>query len=384
MKMTKKDLDTHIIRSKDFVSCNQAFIDCRTPGSDKKENYSMIGPGVSQSDDQFVNLKEFHGFNIGAAAMPKGCINNLHIHFTAEMFFVYKGDWEFKWGNRGENTAVLSSGAVFSPRTWLFRGFRNVGADDGFVFTALGGDDTGGIIWHPDVLKEAKKHGLLLTESNKVIDTVENPDYNTEQGLIEPMTEKQMSTLRQPNSDEMKKQIVTFEELNWSENALLCSKIEGGNCSMAPVIGWGMTQDREHTPKIFNPHGFSVEWLKIPAGQVVSLHRISQKQVLKIYRGSVEVSLNKPSEEVLSTNLEQKDILSIPENVWRCFKNNSDSDVFILVINGGDSPNRIEWSEDVILNARKNDYDVDQSGYLALHSLVKYSKPMVDLKIAQC
>jgi hypothetical protein len=29
----------------DWVPCKAAFIDCRTPGSDRKDNYSFIGMG---------------------------------------------------------------------------------------------------------------------------------------------------------------------------------------------------------------------------------------------------------------------------------------------------------------------------------------------------
>ena len=57
------------IRRTDWVPCEAAFIDCRTPGSDLKDNYSFIGAGVSQNPDQYVNLEERHGFNLGAAGI---------------------------------------------------------------------------------------------------------------------------------------------------------------------------------------------------------------------------------------------------------------------------------------------------------------------------
>ena len=44
------------IRRSDWVPCNSAFIDCRTPGSDRKENYSFIGAGVSQNASQYLSL----------------------------------------------------------------------------------------------------------------------------------------------------------------------------------------------------------------------------------------------------------------------------------------------------------------------------------------
>ncbi len=378
-KITQEQLNDYTIKASDFVSCAQAFIDCRTPGSDKKENYSMIGPGVTQSDEQFVNVAERHGFNIGAAAMPKECINNLHIHFTAETFYLHRGDWEFKWGNRGENTVTLTTGAIFSPRTWLFRGFRNVGADDGFVFTVLGGDDTGGIIWHPEVLNEAKKYGLVLTAENKVLDTVANADVDVDEvELIQGVTEEQMATLRQPSTEEMMKQVVTFEELDWSEDALLCAKTDGGKVRMAPAIGWGMTEYRDHTPKIYNPHGYSVEWLEIPIGQSVKLHRIAQRQVLKMHQGTIEVSVNRPEEGQVSNTISAKDVLSVPASAWRTLTNIGSETAFVLVVNGSDSVNRIQWDTSVISEARENGFGLDTSGYIALEALIRYSNPMLD------
>lgn len=92
------ELKRRTIRRSDWVACNAAFIDCRTPGSDRKENYSFIGTGVSQSADQFVNLTEPHGFNLGAAGMPNGITNNLHLHFTAEVFINFGGTFRLRWG----------------------------------------------------------------------------------------------------------------------------------------------------------------------------------------------------------------------------------------------------------------------------------------------
>lgn len=374
--ISQEKLNKHTIFAKDFVSCAQAFIDCRTPGSDKKENYSMIGPGVTQSSKQFVNLQEPHGFNIGAAAMPSECTNNLHIHFTAEVFYQHSGTYQFRWGNQGQHTYAIGSGDVFSPKTWLFRGFQNIGEDNGFVFTVLGEDNTGGIIWHPKVLEDAKGHGLYLTADNQVLDTVENPDADTTQDMIDPLTAEEIATLREPTPEDMIKRVVKFDDLNWSEEALLCSKTQGGACAIAPVIGWGMTEDREHEPPIYNPHGASLEWLKIPAGNAVKCHRSTETQVLKIHQGCVEITLNRPQDGTVSNTLTSKDIISIPQNAWRTFTNVGDDDAYILVVNNGDARNRLEWDNAVIQDAKHNGFGLDISGYMTLYSLAKYSNPV--------
>ena len=159
------DASTRLIRRGDMVACKVAFIDCKMPGSDAKENYSLIGPGVTQSADQVVNITEPHGFSLGVAAMPPGTTNNLHVHYTAEVFMIYSGTWVFRWGADGTDGEIVGkAGDVVSVPTWIFRGFSNVGNDDGWIFTALGGDDTGGIIWHPSILRTAAQHGLFLTK----------------------------------------------------------------------------------------------------------------------------------------------------------------------------------------------------------------------------
>ncbi|HIO60789.1 MAG TPA: cupin, partial [Deltaproteobacteria bacterium] len=56
-----------IVRRSDMVPCKSAFIDAHTPGSHLKDNFSIIGPGVTENQEQVVNIREPHGFNIGAA-----------------------------------------------------------------------------------------------------------------------------------------------------------------------------------------------------------------------------------------------------------------------------------------------------------------------------
>ena len=48
---------------------------------------------------------------------------------------------------------------------FIFRGFENIGTDYGMIMAILGGDDAGGgVIWAPQVLEDAKNHGLVLSD----------------------------------------------------------------------------------------------------------------------------------------------------------------------------------------------------------------------------
>ena len=107
--MSAIDLTDRIVRYGDLVPCRTAFIDAHTPGSDRKENFSIIGGGVSESADQHVHIADTPGFNIGAAGQPPKCRNSLHAHRTAEVFFVLSGRWRFFWGATGTDGEVMLS-----------------------------------------------------------------------------------------------------------------------------------------------------------------------------------------------------------------------------------------------------------------------------------
>jgi mannose-6-phosphate isomerase-like protein (cupin superfamily) len=171
--MTPQEMEARIVRYGELKPCKTAFIDAHTPGSNQKENFTIIGAGVSESPDQHVHIRETPGFNIGAAGQPPKCRNSLHVHRTAEVFFVLKGRWRFfwgRWGNAGEVT--LEEGDIFNIPTGIFRGFENIGTDYGMIMAILGGDDAGGgVVWAPQVIQDAKDHGLVLGANGKLYDS---------------------------------------------------------------------------------------------------------------------------------------------------------------------------------------------------------------------
>ena len=170
---TVNALRDRVVRYDDLIPCYNAFIDCRTPGSEAKENFTIIGPGVSENPDQHVHMTEPHGYNIGGARQPPGCVNSQHSHDTAEVFIVHSGEWRFDLGEHGEDAQVTAGpGDVISLPTKTFRGFTNIGRDDGFLFAILGQDDPGRVLWAPSVFDMARDYGLVLLESGQLIDTV--------------------------------------------------------------------------------------------------------------------------------------------------------------------------------------------------------------------
>lgn len=184
--MTPAEMAKRIVRYGDLVPCKTAFIDAHTPGSDQKENFTIIGGGVSESADQHVHIRDTPGFNIGAAGQPPKCRNSLHSHTTAEVFFVLKGRWRFFWGRWGDAGEVtLEEGDIINIPTGIFRGFENIGTDYGMIMAVLGGDDAGGgVTWAPQVIEDAADHGLVLGENGTLYDTKKG---NTLPDGVKPM-----------------------------------------------------------------------------------------------------------------------------------------------------------------------------------------------------
>jgi mannose-6-phosphate isomerase-like protein (cupin superfamily) len=170
---TPAALEARIVRYADLRPCYNAFIDTRTPGSEAKENFTIIGPGVSENPEQYVHIAEPHGFNIGGARQPPGCVNSQHSHDTAEVFVVHTGHWRFDLGEYGDDAqVVIGPGSVISIPPGMFRGFTNVGIESGFLFAVLGGDDPGRVLWAPQVFDMAADYGLVLMENGSLVDTV--------------------------------------------------------------------------------------------------------------------------------------------------------------------------------------------------------------------
>ncbi len=358
-----------VIEPGDFVADRSAFVDVRLPRSAGKASYSLIGPGVSQNPEQVVNLTEAHGFHLGAASMDHGVVNNQHMHFTAEVFICTRGLWRMKIGDHGQQTLDISPGTVFSVPTWVFRGFENIGADDGWLFAVLGGNETGGIVWAPDVLRAAAETGLFLGADGTVIDASAGGSVN---GCIEPLEESELSSLDSYSDDELVARTVRFEDLAWSDRSLLSSVGQGragGSIELAPVIGYGMTEDRRHQPPITVPHGFSIEWLRAAPGASFGLHRLARHQAAILTEGRWEVAVNRGSFR-LTARPQEGSVVSMPPGVWRDFRNVGESKACALLVCNSQERPRVEWDESLEQSAATNGWSRDASGYLAPATLV--------------
>lgn len=337
-----------IIRKEDLVADKTAFIDARTPGSDRKENYTIIGPGVSESSNRFINLKEAHGFNIGAAAMPNGCVNSLHSHETAEVFIVSKGTWSFVWGVDGkEGEAILTDGDIISLPTNMFRGFQNIGSDDGFLLCILGEDNPGKVIWAPKVLEDAKGHGLVLLEDGRLIDTLAGMGVPEDGKVITPISEEELAQMRKVSIEDMEARVFRFKDRKPVEGAYVDSHLPGGEKKSCGIIGDGMASG-DRPAMVTNPHSFSLELVEADPGNGFKFHRLEVPQVLMVHRGQWKVAWKGEDGEEGEVILKERDIMSVPKGLYRSIECTGAETGFLHVVCGGDERVAVEWSQEVM------------------------------------
>ena len=365
--MTEEQILARFIPFGSLQYSTEAFIDYCIPECAPKYNYALIGAGVSQNPKQPVSLREQHGFQVGGISMPHGKRNPPHMHFSAEVFICTRGNWEMHWGfNPGHQTAELGEGDILTVPTWIYRGFKNVGVDDGFMFTALGRDSTGGILWGPSTLELARQNGVRLTHDYQIVD--ENAGQRWTEGMtpLTPMTESEIAALRVWSPQEMRKRVVRFADLDWSARALLDAALPGCGAQLAPVIGLGMSEDRNQQAPVVNAHGFSIEWLKLPAGGSLSRHQVCEKQVLIVYQGELLISVEGSAVTTIAAKgfSGSWDSFAMPADCWRSYQNKGSQDVVVLMIAAGDARKRITWALDVVQAAAQLGHAIDANGYV--------------------
>lgn len=369
--MTPDSVARRVIEPSQFVADTSAFVDVRIERSKGKASYSFIGPGVSQNADQAINLVEPHGFNIGAATLPHGVINNQHLHFTAEVFICTRGKFRLNIGEFADQHIDISEGEIFSAPTWVFRGFENIGPDDGWLFAVLGGDDTGGILWAPEVLREAAETGLYLGPDNETLDALAGDDVSE---ALAPLTPEDLGNVETWTDSELAERMVTTAGLNWSSTALLSTAgqsagVDRHEVAVAPVLGNGLSEQRRHGAPMLDPHGFSIDWVRIEPGSSMGSHRLAGSQAMLVVEGQVEAAFG-AAELAERVRPATGSIISFPKGEWRDVANVGDEPALLAVVCNGDEPVQIEWSKAIVEAANNNGWSRDKSGFLAPSHLV--------------
>ncbi|MDB5506426.1 MAG: cupin [Devosia sp.] len=329
---TQSDMEKRLVRYADLKGLKNAFIDARTPGSDRKENFTIIGPGVSENPAQVVHIPEAHGFNFGAARQPFGCTNSQHSHLTAETFLVHTGKWRFVFGaNKDEGYLDVEPGDVATVPTHMFRGFEKRDEGTGFLAVVLGHDDPGKVVWAPSVFKMAEDFGLKLLKGGKLIDTTIGESVPEGAELEQPPTAEKMAELATPPMSELGKYYLPHASMAGNPN----SPLAGEGVEEAALIGDVDSADGFAAGPIVGhwQHGFALRRLKLATGATVPQHSRSEQEVIFVQSGTLEFNW---ADGALI--LGAGDTLTVPIGVVHGFRNPASADAIAFIIRGSERP----------------------------------------------
>ncbi len=318
-------IEDRIVRYAELEPCYDAFIDTRTPGSDKKENFTIIGPGVSENPNQHVHIAEPHGFNIGGARQPPRCTNSQHSHETVEVFYVHTGQWRFDLGEHADDAQIcLGPGDLISIPTNVFRGFTNIGESDGFLWAVLGGDDPGHVLWAPKVFDMAQDYGLLLLEDGMLIDINKGEKVPAGKAVMPVTTEAQVAAL----------DVFSNAELE------ACVIRSGASVNFGPFNTIkGVRDTKLIGPKPIDwSHGFTLNEIEIEAGATIPSHQMQVADVYFVQAGKIIVSIDDEK-----TILTAGDTITFPVGTRRSFTNANDVAARMVAVRGDDENPEIEW-----------------------------------------
>lgn len=327
-QFSQAEMEARLVRYAQLRPCTTAFIDTRTPGSELKENFTIIGAGVAENPEQHVHIDLPHGFNIGGARQPPHCVNSQHSHDTAEVFVVHSGNWRFKTGHDGCGAHVdLQPGDTISIPTRIFRGFENIGQDTGFLFAVLGGDDPGRVTWAPYVFEAAERTGLVLLENGRLIDT-QHEQVPEGARRMRPTTAADLAAFTEVDGETLRNCVMSTEEFS-SAGGLTAHP----GLAEFPIIGSASPAEHLAAGKMAWPHGFQLRALHISPGARSPAHTREEPEVLLVHAG--EPFIEWPGGRIA---LGPGDTLTVPIGIERIYGNDGRGEAQLYVVHGGDHP----------------------------------------------
>ena len=150
----------------------------------------------------------------------------------------------------------------------------------------------------------------------------------------------------------MIERIAKFNELIPSTLPFVEGRLEGHKeRKNYSIVGPGVAEDSEQSIKISKAHGYNLGAVSANPKNGSGLHSHTTAEVFLIYSGKWKFywGVDGKNEIILGKG----DIISMPTNMFRGFKNAGDEEGLIFVVLGNDDPGIITWIPKVLINAKE-------------------------------
>ncbi len=157
--------------------------------------------------------------------------------------------------------------------------------------------------------------------------------------------------------------VARFADLKPFSLAFVDSLLPGGRKQNLKVIGTGMAEDPAMRSPIAENHGFTLSYLKLPPGGGAHMHSHRTQEVFVPINGDLHIQVGEGAEEI---RLGPLDVISVPVDVMRTFRNRNDFELTLLAVVAGDTGGGgVAWHSDVLDRAaRETGLALDDAGKL--------------------
>ena len=168
---------------------------------------------------------------------------------------------------------------------------------------------------------------------------------------------------RQVSMEEMTKRVARMKDLKSTSKAFVDTRLPENQREIFDVIGPGVTEDPDSQPAITDAEDFNVTYIGAEPGRGANLHSHSAGvEVFIPMTGTWAVFWGDQGEHEIE--LDQGDVISVPPDVMRGFRNTGGEYAYLMAILGGTDAGRVTWSPKVLERARKTGLDLDENGNL--------------------
>ena len=150
----------------------------------------------------------------------------------------------------------------------------------------------------------------------------------------------------------MIERIAKFNELTPSTLPFVEGRLEGHKeRKNYSIVGPGVAEDSEQSVKISKAHGYNLGAVSANPKNGSGLHSHTTAEVFLIYSGKWRFYWGEDGKNEII--LGKGDIISMPTNMFRGFKNAGDEEGLIFVVLGNDDPGIITWIPKVLISAKE-------------------------------
>jgi quercetin dioxygenase-like cupin family protein len=210
----------------------------------------------------------------------------------------------------------------------MFRGFENVGAETGFLFAVLGGNDPGRVLWAPYVFDAAESYGLVLLENGMLVDTARGEPVPLGAARMPRTSPAEVAALDRYDSRALEARVARSPSAPVSANA--CERARG--VFETALLGPESSEEGFPAGEVANEHGFAVRRLNVAQGARLPAHRRSEEEVFLMHRGRLTVLI-----DGIAVTLGEGDVLTVPVLAMRELVG-SDEPAIAHVVRGADRP----------------------------------------------